>query len=207
MRFAYADPPYLGMGSKMYADHPDHAEFDEPEGHIRLLNYLAGSYPDGWAMSASSASLDRILDPRLLSFRVRVASWTKRWVSYKPGVSPAYTWEPVLFGGGRPVERSEPTGRDSLVCDVTRGIGFRGAKPTEFCFWLFEDIFNARPTDEFVDLFPGTRNVSRAWETWCGLRGPMHQNGSSLAAKADATQRALAFGHESPDAADHGDGK
>lgn len=170
MRFAYADPPYLGMGAKMYRDHAHHYVYDSPNGHRSLIRELIATYPDGWAMSASSSSLPAIL-PGVDG--VRIASWVKPFASYKPNVSPAYTWEPVLFMGGRKVTRREPTGRDSFIGRITMRRGFPGAKSDEFAFWLFEDLFNARPDDEFVDLFPGSGAVSRAWETWCGMRGLM----------------------------------
>lgn len=156
----------------MYADHPGHAVYDSVEGHWALVRRLLDEFPDGWAMSCSSPSLLEIAEP----FRefLRVAAWVKPFASYKPNVTPAYTWEPVLFAGGRKATRSEPTGRDSFVGNITMRRGFPGAKSDEFAFWLFEDLFNARPEDEFVDLFPGSGAVTRAWETWCGMRGRMH---------------------------------
>jgi tRNA/tmRNA/rRNA uracil-C5-methylase (TrmA/RlmC/RlmD family) len=39
---------------------------------------------------------------------------------------------------------------------------FMGAKPSEFCFWVF-DMLGARQGDELVDLFPGTGAVTQAW--------------------------------------------
>ena len=42
---------------------------------------------------------------------------------------------------------------------------FAGAKPDEFCYWIFE-LLNMKPGDELADLFPGTGRVTRAWETW-----------------------------------------
>ncbi len=40
MRFAYADPPYLGMGKKLYGDHPEHAVYDTA---VLFLMLLAGA--------------------------------------------------------------------------------------------------------------------------------------------------------------------
>lgn len=31
-----------------------------------------------------------------------------------------------------------------------------------FCIWIF-DLLGARPTDEFVDIFPGSGAVGAAW--------------------------------------------
>src|SRR5271165_160051 len=61
MRFAYADPPYLGCG-KLYPEHPDARDWDDPMTHCALITTLCVAYPDGWAMSASSPSLRTILN-------------------------------------------------------------------------------------------------------------------------------------------------
>jgi hypothetical protein len=42
---------------------------------------------------------------------------------------------------------------------------FFGAKPPLFCQWLFACL-GLEPTDEFVDLFPGSGAVGYAWEAW-----------------------------------------
>jgi hypothetical protein len=38
-----------------------------------------------------------------------------------------------------------------------------GAKPAVFCRWVF-DLLGAQPGDLFVDVFPGSGGVARAWE-------------------------------------------
>jgi hypothetical protein len=38
-----------------------------------------------------------------------------------------------------------------------------GAKPAEFCRWMF-DLLGAEPQDDFVDLFAGSGGVMRAWD-------------------------------------------
>jgi hypothetical protein len=43
--------------------------------------------------------------------------------------------------------------------------GFKGSKPEEFCFWIFE-VLNLGPDDEFHDLFPGSGAVQSAWQKW-----------------------------------------
>lgn len=42
-----------------------------------------------------------------------------------------------------------------------------GAKPAVFIRWIF-DLLGALPGDEFVDVFPGSGGVSRAWRLYCG---------------------------------------
>ena len=58
MKFAYADPPYHGMGKKMYGDlHDEAAKWDSKTSHIELLNKLTQDYPDGWVLSCNPKDL------------------------------------------------------------------------------------------------------------------------------------------------------
>lgn len=157
MRVAYADPPYIGQARKHYRSDPLCAEVD----HAALIGELEGYH--AWALSCSSSSVQQIL--ALCPPTVRVAAWVKPFASYKPGVNPAYAWEPVLFRVGRKRTRRQVTVRDWLSCNITLRRGLSGAKPEAFCYWLFE-LLNLQPMDEFVDLFPGTGGVSVAWERW-----------------------------------------
>jgi hypothetical protein len=43
--------------------------------------------------------------------------------------------------------------------------GLTGAKPPKFCQWMFTAM-GAEPGDQFVDLFPGTGVVGRAWDAF-----------------------------------------
>lgn len=165
MKFAYADPPYLGLAVALYGDrHDEAAVYDTLEGHKALVDRLCDEFPDGWAMSLHSPALRTILP--LCPEKVRVGSWVKPFCSYKKGVNPAYAWEPVIFWGGRRrTDGKEETVRDWVSANITLQRGFPGAKPESFCFWLFE-LLGARPEDEFHDLFPGSGAVSRAWDSW-----------------------------------------
>jgi hypothetical protein len=57
MKFAYADPPYIGQAKKHYSHDPACAEVD----HRALIARLVTEYPDGWALSLSSPTLQQIL--------------------------------------------------------------------------------------------------------------------------------------------------
>src|SRR5882672_5446493 len=46
MRFAYADPPYLGRAEYYRAHHPDAMIWDKPETHQALVCRLQAEYPD-----------------------------------------------------------------------------------------------------------------------------------------------------------------
>lgn len=157
MQVAYADPPYIGQAKRHYSQDPQCAEVD----HADLIEKLNGY--DAWALSLSSTTL-RIILP-MCPDDVRVMAWVKPFASFKPNVNPAYAWEPVIVRGGRKRDRSEPTVRDWVSCNITLRKGLAGAKPEPFCFWLF-DALGMQSGDEFDDLFPGTGGVSRAWEAY-----------------------------------------
>lgn len=174
MKFAYADPPYLGYSVKFYGRmHPKAAVYDTVEGHVALVQRLMDEFPEGWAYSCTSGNLWDLLPAFLPMFaagqRPRVAAWTKPFASYKPGVNPAYAWEPVIFMGGRNRGRDEETTRDFCAVPITLKRGFQGAKPRDFCFWLF-DLLGMEPGDEFHDLFPGSGAVLKAHAAWCQAR-------------------------------------
>jgi hypothetical protein len=145
VRFAYADPPYLGCGHY----YPERTEVD----HAALLAQLVADFPDGWALSCSSPSL-RVLLP-LCPPTTRVLAWVKPFASFRPHVNPAYVWEPVLVHGGRPHARTDDTIRDWHAASVRARDTLIGAKPASFCSWLL-DVLNVQPNDELIDLFPGT---------------------------------------------------
>ena len=156
MRIAFADPPYIGQAKKHYNS--------EEVDHKALLGQL--EVYDGWALSLSSPTLQEIL--ALCPSGVRVGAWVKPFCSFKPNVNPAYAWEPVIFKPARDRGRNKLTVRDWVSANITLKRGLSGVKPDAFSFWLFE-ILGAEPTDEFIDIFPGTSSVSKAWDKW--IRG------------------------------------
>ncbi len=160
MKYAYADPPYLGCAAKLYGD----PTYDSLEAHINLIDSLAAY--DGWAYSLSSVTLKDILP--ICSPDVRVAAWVKPFCSFKPNVNPAYAWEPVLFRGARKKPRTEPTVRDFVSANITLKKGLTGAKPLAFSLWMF-NLLGILPTDEFVDIFPGSGMVGLAWNQFRGV--------------------------------------
>lgn len=163
MRFAYADPPYVGQARKLYK---------EPEtDHRALVGRLLRDYPDGWALSLSTPSIYYVtgLLEEAGCFGMeggyRVAAWVKPFAIFKPGVNPAYAWEPVIFKGGRKRDRRAATVRDWTSCNITLKKGLCGAKPEGFSLWLFS-LLGMEADDEFHDLFPGTGGVTAAWEKY-----------------------------------------
>lgn len=160
MKCAYADPPYLGLAVKFYGDHPEAAIYDTLAGHRDLIARLVTDYSDGWALSCTSGNLHDILP--LCPREARIGAWVKPFASFKPGVNPGYTWEPLIWCGGRKIGRERATVRDYCATSITLQRGFKGAKPTAFCRWVF-DLLGMEPTDEFHDLFPGSGAVGKAW--------------------------------------------
>ena len=113
MKFAYADPPYLGQGRRIYGDlHEDAADCDKTDWHQALIDRLCTEFPDGWALSLSAPSLRTILN--MCPDDVRVGAWVKPFAAFKKNVTRAYAWEPVILRGGRPIPATEPTVRDWL---------------------------------------------------------------------------------------------
>lgn len=170
MRFAYADPPYLGCGKKHYGhQHERASDYDQIETHRALLVRLRDEFPDGWAVSLHTPSLEEyahlcreVFGPNA----VRWGAWVKPFASFKPGVNPGYCWEPVAFiPSPRKRDRKEPTIRDFVSANITMKKGTSGAKPESVAFWLFE-MLGMTADDELVDLFPGSGAVRRAWQTY-----------------------------------------
>ena len=163
MRFAYADPPYLGCGARLYGKtHPDAAAWDDPATHRQLVARLVAEFPDGWALSLHTPSLMTYCRFPEMPEDVRFSAWVKPFASFKPGVNPAYAWEPIIWRGGRKMGRDVPTVRDWVSANITMQRGLAGAKPDTFATWLYH-LLGAQPEDEMVDVFPGTGAVSRAW--------------------------------------------
>jgi hypothetical protein len=154
MRFAYADPPYLGCGVKHYGHlHPDAADYDTLDAHRTLVDRLLDEYPDGWAMSLHTPSLRDIL--QFCPKGHRVGAWIKPFCAFKVNVNPAYAWEPVIFMGGRKRTRQQDTVRDWCAASITMKRGLTGAKPRDFCLWVL-DWLNVHPGDVVDDIFPGS---------------------------------------------------
>lgn len=150
--------------------HPDAMRWDSLEEHAALLRRLDEEFPDGWAYSLQSTALRQILP--LAPEKTRVCAWVKPFATWKPGQWPPYAWEPVII---RETSRRMKKWARKVPDFVAAGVGsgrtakFFGAKPPEFSRWLF-DVFalGEHPDDVFVDLFPGSGAVSRAWDEFRG---------------------------------------
>ncbi len=165
MKIGYADPPYIGC-AYLYKEHPDYAgEVD----HAELVARLEREF-DGWVLHASATpSSIATLAPLVASTGARWMSWVKGFAAFKKNVSVAYAWEPVIVKAARkPVVSKRLVNRDWIQESITLRRGLTGAKPEKVCRWAFEMV-GAHPSDELVDLYPGSGAVTKAWRTWQGL--------------------------------------
>jgi hypothetical protein len=159
MKFAYADPPYLGNGKKHYSPfHENSGEYDSVESHLALLNRLVTDYPDGWALSCNPKDLRWILPA--LPDDVRVAAWTKTFHQIRVNVSTQYAWEPVVWRGGANIVPRKPMVRDWMACHIGMKKGLPGAKPEAFNRWVLDLLGFDPHRDELDDLFPGSNGMN-----------------------------------------------
>lgn len=164
MKFAYADPPYLGMGRKLYS--PFHAqadEYDDRQAHINLVEKLMSEYPDGWALSCNPKDLQWLLPE--MPDDVRVCAWTKTFHQIRVNVSVQYAWEPVIIRGGRDMRHRRPMTRDWVSGRIAMKKGLPGAKPEYFFHWIAA-ILGYQVGDAFDDLFVGTGGMALALQTY-----------------------------------------
>ena len=163
MRFAYADPPYLGQSKRHYGKHADYAgEVD----HRELADRLGREF-DGWALSLSVKSLPAVL--RLCPEDVTVLAWFKP-IAPPLGDHRRYNWEPVIM---KPLRCYAPGYVPLATFASPPQFTFRekpathviGEKPEAFCHWVFAAA-GLTKDDELADLFPGSGAVTRAWGTY-----------------------------------------
>lgn len=187
MRFAYADPVYLGRGEYYRAHHPEAVAWNDPETHRALIGRLQAEFPDGWVMSLSERSLRTILP--MCPPEARTGAWmTDRPRFAGKGVAIRKHFEPVIFMGGRPYSETGNRAADFIVTaqqrlpagqpryamvkqDIRAGRTFVGTKPAAFAMWIF-DLLGLAADDEFVDLFPGSGAVGEAYQTWLSAQAP-----------------------------------
>ncbi len=161
LRFAYADPPYPGCARRYY----DCPEVD----HRELVDRLVAEFPDGWALSTSSAAVRDVL--LLCPDDVRVAVWV-RGMRHGASRRARDAWEPLIVRGGRLYDDAPPElsnvfqGSPSARARSHPG-ALTGMKSSAFCAWMFGQL-GAGVGDELVDLYPGSGAVTRAWRRYTG---------------------------------------
>lgn len=184
MRFALADPPYLGRAEFYRAHHPDAMIWDKPETHRALIERLQAEYPDGWALHLAGDTLRTILP--MCPPQARVGTWITDRPRFAGTKNPVKRHcEPVIWCGGRGYDETGTRAADFIITKqvhrgdrypmkretVRKGQVFLGRKPRAVCFWIFT-LLGAREGDTLDDLFPGTGAVTAAWEEFTGARPP-----------------------------------
>jgi len=172
LRFAIADPPYLGRAHRWYGEggrgsggglhrpdaHPEAAVWDDPARHVQLVADLVAGF-DGWAIAAAPDSLTTYL-PHLPD-GTRVMVWHRR-NAVPSGNRVRSCWEPVMVY--TPPERRRygtgPSTTDVLDAAAPHRV-FAGAKPPKWTRWVL-DAMGHTDTDELVDMFAGSGMVSAA---------------------------------------------
>ena len=164
MRFAYADPPYLGNSKRRYEPfHENSEQYDSKDAHLLLVDKLVSEYTDGWALSCNPKDLVWLLPG--MPEDVRVCAWTKTFHQIRVNVSVQYAWEPVILWKGRDVRDRRPMTRDWTSGCIAMRKGLPGAKPKHFFDWVIS-MLGYEDGDVIDDLFPGTGGLSDALKVW-----------------------------------------
>jgi hypothetical protein len=175
MKFAIADPPYLGRSVRYYGaggrggknkkqadNHPEAHIWDYAETHKQLAQQLLKEY-DGFSIAMSVHSLSTYLEVLETESEngIRVGVW------HRPNAVPSGSritnnWEPVVF--------KIPTSRkgrftaahtsDVLTCNVKHN-GFTGSKPKDWVHWVIQ-VMGVAEGDTVDDLFHGSGAVAQA---------------------------------------------
>lgn len=190
MKLCIADPPYLGRAVRWYGEggcgdgrgtnqadnHPDAAQWDDPERHKQLVSELEAKF-DGWAIAMSVHSLSTYLSVVETDSRngIRVCVWHKP-NAITSGSRITNHWEPVLVrvpkerrGWASGMERT----KDVLIAG-TPNIGFRGAKPKEWTLWVL-GLLGYEKGDDVTDLFNGSGAVQYALDDLAYNRLPFQE--------------------------------
>jgi hypothetical protein len=176
MKFAIADPPYLGRAERWYGEngcgdgyghgkadqHPEAHLWDLPETHQKLVQQLENDF-DGYAIAMTIHSLSTYLQVIETDSRngIRVMAWIKP-IAVPSGNRIATTWEPVIVKVPKE-RRGHSKGKsmkDHLICNPLQS-GFMGAKPPSWTEWVL-DAMGYQDGDEVIDLFNGSGAVANA---------------------------------------------
>ena len=177
MRFAIADPPYLGRAERWYgaagrghlkheesrADvHPDAGVWDDPRRHVELVEQMMVRY-DGWAIAMTSALPSLRVYASVAPDGAFFGSWV-RTNAMPDGSRITKAWEPVLFFVPRELRGRDtaPSTADVLIEGVNVKAGFVGHKPAKWTRWVLGVLGYDPGRDTVDDVFPGSGAVSAA---------------------------------------------
>ncbi|PFG16294.1 hypothetical protein ATK74_0828 [Propionicimonas paludicola] len=153
---------YYGDGTRPRQErpadfHPAAAEWDDPARHAALAQQLATEF-DGWAIATTPDGISAYGELP----EVRIMAWIK------PNNPPTAhrirgCWEAVLVcpPRDRRAGRAGDFVNDVLTAPSPR-IGFVGAKPAAWTWWVLDALGYQPDTDDVIDLFPGSGGVQAA---------------------------------------------
>lgn len=198
LRLAYADPPYPGLSRRYYSEHRDYAgEVDHAELVASLaadydgwaLSTSAAALPAilplcppgvrvaawhrGERPTRSRGPLNGWEPVLFAGGRLHVSRGSTSDASAVVELDASRPDRAHV--GDRHATGSDASGLPRRVDSLVYRPGARttdpgrvvGAKPAVFIRWVF-DLLGALPGDEFVDVFPGSGGVGRAWEMYAG---------------------------------------
>jgi hypothetical protein len=177
MKFAIADPPYLGRAKRWYGktglgvgygigkadQHPEAEIWDLAETHENLVKHLDANY-DGFAIALTHHSLNVYLKHLAIGTAslYRVMAWIKP-VSAPSANRIRSAWEPVIIK--TPEKRKGYTTKYARISDYLIQSppknGFKGEKPEQWTYWVL-NAMGYDLDDEIDDLFLGSGAVTKA---------------------------------------------
>jgi len=147
-------------GTRPADNHPDAADWDDPNRHEELVLQLIDNY-DGFVVAMAHDNLRDYLSFVPRKVPVRVAIWTKTQ-PMPSGARIMNVYEPVLVR--IPDGRRDSEGAGQCVADSVRiprlNSGFAGAKPPAWTRWCLDMLGFDPVVDEVDDLFPGSGAVA-----------------------------------------------
>ena len=182
MKFAIADPPYLGRakiwyGQKMRksqkgikfggtskvnykpADFNENAEiWDNIKTHKNLIEKLENEY-DGFALCMAHDNLQKLLP--FCKPNIKIMIWHKWSIPSRSRIQNRF--EPVLIRIPKSLKGAVKgqTMPDVLTWQMRTKSDFAGAKPKEWTYWVL-DAMGVDKDDEIEDLFIGSGAVTQA---------------------------------------------
>lgn len=182
MKFAIADPPYLGRAAIWYgetmrhsqkgqahggsasvgfkpADYHENAhEWDNIETHKNLIDMLEKKY-DGFALAMAHDNLQKLIP----YFRpnIKIMIWNKWSVPSRARVQNRYEPVAIRIPKNRKGAVKGQTMTDVLIHKTRPAQGFTGAKPMFWTYWVLEAL-GVKKGDVVEDLFNGSGMVNDA---------------------------------------------
>ena len=186
MKFAIADPPYLGRASTWYGSsmrksqkgklfggtanvgfkpadyHPEAFKWDLLETHKLLIDKLESEY-DGFAVAMAHDNLQKLIS----YFRpnIKIMIWHKWSIPSRARVQNRFEPVAIRIPKTRKGAIKGKTMNDILTYKTKTNQGFTGAKPLAWTEWVL-NAMGVQTGDSVDDLFNGSGSVAIAIEKY-----------------------------------------